>query len=34
VALQWVPQASPYETGGAELTLPRFAVYGAVQMET
>jgi hypothetical protein len=34
VALQWVPQSSPYETGGAELTLPRIAVYGAVQMET
>ena len=27
--LQWVPQ----ETGGAELTLPRLAVYGAIEME-
>jgi hypothetical protein len=30
VALQWVPQ----EAGGAELSLPRISVYGAVQMET
>ena len=30
VALQWTPQ----ETGGAELSLPRISVYGAVQMET
>ena len=29
VALQWVPR----ETGGAELTLPLLAVYGAVEME-
>jgi hypothetical protein len=29
VALQWVPQ----EAGGAELSLPRISVYGAVQME-
>ncbi|MGA3182031.1 MAG: hypothetical protein ABSF38_16955 [Verrucomicrobiota bacterium] len=34
VALQWAPQTSPYEGGGAELSLPRFSVYGAVQMET
>ena len=34
VPLKWVPQASPYETGGVELTLPRISVYGAVQMET
>ena len=27
--LQWVPQ----ETGGAELTLPRLSVYGAIEME-
>jgi hypothetical protein len=34
VALQWAPQALSYETGGAELFLPRISVYGAVQMET
>jgi hypothetical protein len=30
VALQWTPQ----EAGGAEVSLPRISVYGAVQMET
>jgi len=34
VPLQWTPQTSPYEVGGAELSLPRISVYGAVQMET
>jgi hypothetical protein len=34
VDLKWDPQNSPYEIGGAELSLPRISVYGAVQMET
>jgi len=34
VSLQWSPQTSPYEIGGAELPLPRISVYGAVQMES
>jgi len=33
VDLKWDPQTSPYEIGGAELSLPRISVYGAVQME-
>jgi hypothetical protein len=34
VALQWTAHNSPYEVGGAELFLPLFSVYGAVEMET
>jgi hypothetical protein len=30
VALQWAPQ----EAGGAELSMPSFSVYGAVQLES
>jgi hypothetical protein len=34
VPLKWEPQTSSYEVGGAELSLPRFSVYGAVEMES
>jgi hypothetical protein len=30
IALQWAPQ----EAGGAELTLPKISVYGAVELES
>jgi hypothetical protein len=33
VPLQFAAQASSYEVGGAELSLPFISVYGAVQME-